>query len=741
MTPEEIFCGTKIGTDILCRSHVWGCPTYVLDPKLQDGKKIPKWRPRSRRGQFLGFSPMHANTVGLIRNLETGFISPQFHCVYDDWFETVHSYEDLDPEKWKDLVIRGRVRVPTDDGEQHMELADDWLTDVERTAKQQRLENLRQRFQGNRGGKTETQEGKRQETPTQTQRQGAQLEQTATELDDVITDLFSDNEEEKVENAPPTPPEAPTTSGSSSPIQAPTGRTTRSRSGRQIRPPDRYGYDGDEGYGYNVYETLSAFIASLPRWISHNDSATVNFAEVHALLADLHQNDAYSGLDAIHPMIGSSNLSAFATKGTDPDTPTYEQAMASDQREEFEKAMEKEIADLSRRGTFTLIKRSDLPSGANLLPGTWAFKVKRFPDGRIRKYKARFCVRGDRQVEGIDYDKTYAPVVQWSTVRLLMTLSVALGLKTKQVDFDLAFAQAELDEDIFLELPKGFVADDDGQEGAYVMKLNRSLYGLKQAALYWFQHLSDGLKRHGFKPANEIDPCLFIHEDMIVLVYVDDCLFFGRDEKKIQEMIQRLKDDGFELTEEHQCMPSSELMSRKMSDGRRLLLSQPGLIKKILRTTGMDMCAAKATPATQQPLGTNPKGNSRVESWSYALVIGMLLYVASNTRPDIQFAVHQCVRFTHTPKRSHEEAVKRICRYLKGTMDKGMIIDPKGSMKLNCYVDADFAGLWLGTRSVEKSVSAHTCQTVRWADVVAISSKTPGNRHEMEGQQPSILVK
>ena len=260
------------------------------------------------------------------------------------------------------------------------------------------------------------------------------------------------------------------------------------------------------------------------------------------------------------------------------------------------------------------------------------------------------------------------------------------------------------------------------------MKLNRSLYGLKQAALYWFQHLSDGLKRHGFKPANEIDPCLFIHEDMIVLVYVDDCLFFGRDEKKIQEMIQRLKDDGFELTEEHQCMPSSELMSRKMSDGRRLLLSQPGLIKKILRTTGMDMCAAKATPATQQPLGTNPKGNSRVESWSYALVIGMLLYVASNTRPDIQFAVHQCVRFTHTPKRSHEEAVKRICRYLKGTMDKGMIIDPKGSMKLNCYVDADFAGLWLGTRSVEKSVSAHTCQTVRWADVVATSSKTSGSK-------------
>ena len=174
---------------------------------------------------------------------------------------------------------------------------------------------------------------------------------------------------------------------------------------------------------------------------------------------------------------------------------------------------------------------------------------------------------------------------------------------------------------------------------------------------------------------------------------MDDCLFFGRDEKKIQEMIQRLKDDGFELTEEASVHAFLGIDVKEDDDGR-LLLSQPGLIKKILRNTGMDMCAAKATPATQQPLGTNPKGKSREESWSYASVIGMLLYVASNTRPDIQFAVHQCARFTHTPKRSHEEAVKRICRYLKGTMDKGMIIDPKGSMKLNCYVDADFAGLW-----------------------------------------------
>jgi hypothetical protein len=89
LAPIEIFCGTRTSCDYLRRARVFGCPVYVLDPRLQDGKKIPKWEPRARRGQFLGFSAAHSTSVGLIRNINSNHVSPQFHFVADPRFETV----------------------------------------------------------------------------------------------------------------------------------------------------------------------------------------------------------------------------------------------------------------------------------------------------------------------------------------------------------------------------------------------------------------------------------------------------------------------------------------------------------------------------------------------------------------------------------------------------------------------------------------------------------------------------
>ena len=123
-------------------------------------------------------------------------------------------------------------------------------------------------------------------------------------------------------------------------------------------------------------------------------------------------------------------------------------------------------------------------------------------------------------------------------------------------------------------------------------------------------------------------------------------------------------------------------------------MTQIGLIDKILKTTGMVNCNGKQTPAMIMPLGTDAEGKVFQEDWNYASVIGMLLYLCSNSRPDIQFAVHQCARFTHCPRNSHAEAIKRICRYLQATKNKGLVFKPDKMLKLDCYVDADFAGLW-----------------------------------------------
>ena len=111
----------------------------------------------------------------------------------------------------------------------------------------------------------------------------------------------------------------------------------------------------------------------------------------------------------------------------------------------------------------------------------------------------------------------------------------------------------------------------------------------------------------------------------------------------------------------------------------------------------MEDCNGLPTPTkVEAPLGTDVTGSEAKRDWpnSYASVIGMMLYLASNTRPDISFAVHQCAQFTHNTKVSHETAVNRICRYLQGTKDNGLVFNPYKKLVVDCYTDADFAGLW-----------------------------------------------
>ena len=110
-------------------------------------------------------------------------------------------------------------------------------------------------------------------------------------------------------------------------------------------------------------------------------------------------------------------LSALkASKGDDPDTPTWHQAMNSPQQDDWLEEACTEVKELEEHKTWTLWRRSDVPKAARVLPSTWVFKLKRFPDGRPKKFKARLCVQGDRQIEGIDYTDSYAPVVSWSTI-------------------------------------------------------------------------------------------------------------------------------------------------------------------------------------------------------------------------------------------------------------------------------------------------------------------------------------
>ena len=386
------------------------------------------------------------------------------------------------------------------------------------------------------------------------------------------------------------------------------------------------------------------------------------------------------------------------------DNPRWHEAMKGPNADGFLRASTLEIATLQEMDAWTQVPVTNM---MNVLDSTWAFKIKRFPDGLIQKLKARFCVRGDQQIEGIDFFDTFAPVVQWSTVRMLLVLSLTLGLATKQVDYVSAFCQAPITEDVYIRLPKGWRKLNElgglkeSFKDGHVLKLNRSVYGLRQSPKNFFELLRDNLFTVGFRQS-KFDPCLFISDKVICVTYVDDCLFFARDENDIDDVINGIKNSGMDLQVEDSVAGflgvHIDRYSETSEDGKEIKfirLLQIDLIDRIITTLGLDSNATGVkTPAPTDPLPRDLDGDPFDNRFNYASVVGMCMYLCNNSRPDLAFAVNQCSRHSHRPTMKHAEYLKRVGRYLLATRDKGMIFSPSNSLKMDCYVDADFAGLY-----------------------------------------------
>ena len=207
-----------------------------------------------------------------------------------------------------------------------------------------------------------------------------------------------------------------------------------------------------------------------------------------------------------------------------------------------------------------------------VLPSKWVFKIKRLPSGIAQKFKARFVVRGDRQREGIDFFETWAPVVQWSTVRLMMVLAAKLRLHSAQCDITAAFVHSPLppEEEIYVHQPRCFERGDN-----CVLRLSTSVYGLKQASRHFFHYLKERLRRQGLEPS-ACNPCLFLSSKIIAVVYVDDLLIWSIDESLLGTFITNLQNDDLQLRREDTA--EGFLGVDIARDGNKTTLSQPGLI-------------------------------------------------------------------------------------------------------------------------------------------------------------------
>ena len=302
-------------------------------------------------------------------------------------------------------------------------------------------------------------------------------------------------------------------------------------------------------------------------------------------------------------------------------------------------------------------------------------------------------------MEGVDFFETYAPVVQWTTVRLMLILEVLLGLKSKQGDVTAAFLHADLgeEEEVYVRMPMGF------RTPGKVLKLRKTLYGLRQSPRAFWKYMVEKMELCGMEQS-KFDPCLFVGDRVICICYVDDLLFWSRDDKYITELAMQLRELGVDLEQEDDAAGFLGVRLERNEDTGKLEMKQSGLIDRVLEALGLDVGTVhgKATPAEKAPLVKDLEGPAALGNFSYSSVVGMLLYLAGHSRPDIAYAVNCTARYMFCPRKRHEDALKRIGRYLKATRDRGLILDPKPAkngdgfdvLQIDDFPDADFAGLY-----------------------------------------------
>ena len=400
-------------------------------------------------------------------------------------------------------------------------------------------------------------------------------------------------------------------------------------------------------------------------------------------------------LDNVIPSMGPEDLLAYAVSN-DPDTLTYREAMSAPDRDMFIESMVKELQGQLDLQALQLMPRSNVPPTARVLPAVWAFRRKRKQTtGEVYKWKGRLNIGGHRMREGIDYDLTYSPTASWPAVRLALSMVLLHGWHAKQVDYVQAYPQAPAARPMYMEIPKG--CDIPGHNPKdWVFNVPRNIYGGKDSGRVWYLYLKSKLESVGFKISKH-DECVFYKGQAMYVLYTDDSILVGPDQRELDNIIREIEAAGLAITADDGIDDFLGVHIEHHQDGT-IHLTQKRLIQSILEDLGLTADNVKCLPtpiSSSKLLSRHPHSPEFDGSFNYRRVIGKLLFLEKSTRPDLSYAVHQCARFSHDPKVEHGNAVKRIGRYLKGTMDKGLIMKPDlSNHSLDLHVDADFAGNW-----------------------------------------------
>ena len=397
---------------------------------------------------------------------------------------------------------------------------------------------------------------------------------------------------------------------------------------------------------------------------------------------------------------------------------SYKSAMSQENIDFWTPGIEKEHSCLIRNKTWTLVDRSP---EMHVLPCKYVFRVKNGSP------KARLVALGCRQLYGIDYLETFAPVVKLTTIRVLLATAAALDFEIEQMDVVTAFLNGDLQEDIYMQIPEGLRTPENENK---VCKLQKSLYGLKQAPRQWYAKIHHYLCTDLNFTSSTDDPCLYIRKRnsciTIIALYVDDLLILGSSKDEIT-LIKNEFSRRFEMKDLGQAKVMLGIEITRDRKNRKLFISQEQYVTEILKRFNMNESRSVATPMEKSALSViDTDTEIAPEDTPYRQAIGSLIYLVSGTRPDLAFCVRRLSQYLEKPQKHHWTAVKRVLRYLRGTSTHGILYDGGIGATLVGYADSDFAGCTQSRKSTSGYVFLLAGGAISWKSkkqsIVATSS-------------------
>ncbi|CAB1096235.1 unnamed protein product [Ectocarpus sp. CCAP 1310/34] len=393
----------------------------------------------------------------------------------------------------------------------------------------------------------------------------------------------------------------------------------------------------------------------------------------------------------------------------EPEPGSYQEALRSKHATIWDKAMSAEVEGLIRAGTFTLAAK--IPEGCNVIDARWVFKWKADETGKIVKAKARLVAKGFKQKHGVDYLETFSPTANAASIRLVVALACKYNLELLHLDIEQAFVQSKLDHEVFMKLPPGC----DSMSGK-IVRLNKSLYGLKQASRTFYKRLVSDLLRIGFEQSLS-DPCVlrFMMGDEvmgIIAIHVDDILYAGT--KRLAEVIVEALGDSLPTKNLGEVRFFLGCAFSRDREAGTIEISQESYIRSVLER--FNICRTSSIPASPANDSRSVMEDEEAGDVPFREVVGCLMWIANNTRPETSNAVRTVARHSHEPKKSDWKAAQKILSYLKETAHLTLKYKQDTTVDVGTlvYVDADFASKATDRRSVSGALVLVAGCLVSW---------------------------